>query len=155
VQTTCSATGFQTVVTNVPANLLVRAVIRATPNALDALGGVNYTNVATITHVTSAGASTTDNVNGQRRSSRVGGDANGVNAPTTTVATTAPSTTEAPAVLPPLPSSTTTTAPSFASSPVLPATGSNHDTLLLVGVGLFLLGATMSVAARREQVRRP
>jgi LPXTG-motif cell wall-anchored protein len=149
VQPTCSATGFSVVVNNVPANRLVRAVIRATPTALVPDGGVLFTNVATVTHVSSTTGSVTETVNGQRRSARVGGDANGVTLPPTTTTIAASTTTSSlPAVLPPVP--TTTTVPEFASSPVLPATGSDHSGLLLAGMAFLATGAVLTAASRRR-----
>lgn len=148
VQVTCSTTGFQVVATNVPSARLLRVVIRATPNQLVPQGGVTYTNSATVTQVQSTGTSNTDNVVGQRRSSLVGGDANGVVPPTTT--TTAPAvTTTTLASEAPVP-----TVAQEAPAPQLPATGTTNTTLLYLGLALLICGGSLTIVGARRTYQR-
>ena len=161
ITTTCGPDGFQVVGTNIPANRLLRVLIRATPQVLDPAGGVTFQNSAIVTHVSSDLTENQDTVTGQRRSARVGGDANGVQVPTTTTTTTtttvpAPSTT-APGVSPlPVPTTTLVAAlppvpPTFSVPPgaQLPATGSNR-TMFLAGMFMLLAGLSLLVVARRR-----
>ncbi|HEY7627967.1 MAG TPA: Ig-like domain-containing protein [Ilumatobacteraceae bacterium] len=139
VQTTCTPTSLQVVATNVPAARLVRVVIRATPTTLNPDGGVLFANTATVTQVSEVG-STQDTVNGQRRSVRVGGDANGVIPPPPTTTSTTIVASQAPAP---------TTTIGTANGPVLPATGSN-PALVYVAASLVLAGAALLIAGTRR-----
>ena len=158
VTTTCSTTSLEVVATNIPANRLVRVLIRATPQAIDPAGGALFQNTALVTHVFPNQTVDTDNVAGQRRSARVGGDANGVQppptpttpAPTTTVVGQTPSapTTSVVAALPPVP-------PTFPVPPnaQLPATGSNsNSSLFYAGICMLIAGASLLVAVRRRSI---
>jgi len=151
VTTTCTPAGFEGTATNIPADRLLRVLIRATPNQPAPNGGVTFRNVATVTHVSTTNAVDQDNVVGQRRTALAGGDANGVlPTPTTTVPTvdTTPASTTtsvATAVLPPAPAPFTP--PPNAQ---LPATGS-HGGLLWAGLVMVLTGiALMLVSVRRR-----
>ena len=160
VTTTCSPASFEVVATNIPANRLLRVLIRATPQALDAAGGVLFQNAALVTHVFPNLTVDQDSVAGQRRSARVGGDASGVQpvpttttAPPTTVAGQTPSaptpTTSVVAALPPVP-------PTFPVPPnaQLPATGSStNSSLFYAGICMLIAGASLLVATRRRNVR--
>jgi LPXTG-motif cell wall-anchored protein len=156
VTTDCSPTSLQVVATNIPANRLLRVLIRATPQTIDPAGGVLFQNAALVTHVFPNQTVDTDNVAGQRRSARVGGDANGVQPPPpattvpapTTVAGQTPSapTTSVVAALPPVP-------PTFPVPPnaQLPATGSSsNSSLFFAGICMLIAGASLLVAARRR-----
>jgi len=151
VTTTCTPAGFEVTATNIPADRLLRVLIRATPTQPAPNGGVLFRNVATVTQVSST--STVDNVVAQRRTAQAGGDANGVvPAPTTTVPTvdTTPATTTtiANAVLPPAPPAPFTPPPNAQ----LPATGS-HGELLWAGLALVVAGlGLMLVSVRRREV---
>jgi LPXTG-motif cell wall-anchored protein len=155
VTTTCSPNSFEVVASNVPANRLVRVLVRATPQVLDPAGGVLFQNAAVVTHVFPNLTVDQDNVAGQRRSARVGGDANGVppipETTTTTVAgATPPSTsTSIVAALPPVP-------PTFPVPPnaQLPATGSSsNSSLFYAGICMLIAGASLLVASRRRSLR--
>jgi LPXTG-motif cell wall-anchored protein len=147
VQVTCSTTSFQVVATNVPAARLLRVVVRATPNQLVPQGGVTYTNSASVTQVQSNGTTNTDNVVGQRRSSLVGGDANGV-IPTTTT-TLAPATTTTLAAEAPVP-----TVAQEAPAPQLPATGTTNTSLLYTGLAMLLGGGVLIIIGGRRNYHR-
>jgi len=158
VTTNCSPTGFTVTATNIPANRLLRVLIRSTPNVPSASGGVTFRNVATVAQVFPNTTVDTDNVAAQRRTAEVGGDASGVLAPTTT-------TTTVPAVVDTTPAPTTTTIASAALPPLppvvpfspppnssLPATGS-HGALLWVGLAMVLAGISLIiVSVRRREV---
>jgi len=158
VTTNCSPAGFDVTATNIPADRLLRVLIRATPNQPSPNGGALFRNVAVVTHVLSNSTADQDNVVAQRRTAQAGGDASGVLAPTTT-------TTTVPAVVDTTPSPTTTTIGSAALPPsppivpfspppnsALPATGS-HGALLWVGLGMVLAGISlMIVSVRRREV---
>jgi len=152
VTTTCTPAGFEVKATNIPADRLLRILIRATPNQPAPNGGVTFKNVATVTHVSSTSA--VDKVGAQRRTAQAGGDANGVvPTPITTLPTvdTTPgstTTTIANAVLPPAPPAPFTPPPNAQ----LPATGSNGG-LLWVGFVMVLAGiGLMLVSIRRREV---
>jgi len=158
VTTTCSPTGFEVTATNIPADRLLRVLIRATPTVPAPNGGVTFRNVAIVTHVSSSTVVDTDNVTAQRRTAQAGGDASGVVPPTAT-------TTTVPAVVDTTPASTTTTIASEAPVPTpptpfspppnsaLPATGS-HAGLLWASLVMVLAGISlMMVSVRRPQVR--
>jgi LPXTG-motif cell wall-anchored protein len=156
VAVTCSTTALQVVGSNIPADRLMRVLVRATPQVLDPAGGVRFSNSVTVKHVSLNSTVKVDNVNATRRSALVGGDASGVvppaaPSPTTTVAPTttlpaATTTTVLTAALPPVP-------PTFPPPPAqLPATGAN-STLLGAGAITFLAGALLMVVATRR--RRP
>jgi LPXTG-motif cell wall-anchored protein len=149
VNTTCSATGFQVVATNVPAARLLRVVVRATPNQLVPEGGVTYTNSASVTQVSSTGASNTDNVVGQRRSALVGGDANGVVPATTTTLAAATTTTLASEAPVPVP-----TVAQEAPAPQLPATGTTNTSLLYLGLAMLIGGGVLTVVSARRGYHR-
>jgi hypothetical protein len=154
VQSTCTTTALQVVASNVPAARLVRVVIRATPTQLNPLGGVTFSNSATVAHASNATVDT-DNITGVRRSALVGGDANGVILPPTTTAAppvTEPApTTTAVAVLPPVPGAVP---PSSAGGPILPATGANY-TMVYFGVALLFAGTSLMIVARRRGDAHP
>jgi hypothetical protein len=166
VNVTCTTTTLQVVGSNIPAARLMRVLVRATPQVLNAAGGVTFTNSATVSHVVNA-VPVTDNVATQRRSALVGGDGNGVVPPPTTTTTVAPTTTVAgattttlAAVSPP-PGVTTTTVLTAALPPVpptfppppaqLPATGTANGTLLGAGVVTFLTGTLLMLVATRRR----
>jgi LPXTG-motif cell wall-anchored protein len=155
---TCSPGAFKVVVSNIPANRLLRVLIRATPQVLDSAGGVLFQNAAIVNHVSEDLTVNEDNVAGQRRSSRVGGNASGVNLPTTT--TTAAPTTTVASVLPTTPTTIVAalppTPPTFPVPPgaQLPATGSNNS-LFFAGVFMLLAGVSLLVTARRRGDVRP
>lgn len=152
VQVTCSTSSFQVVATNVPSARLLRVVVRATPNQLVAQGGVTFTNSATVTQVQSNGTTNTDNVVGQRRSSLVGGDANGVVTPTTTTTTLAATTTSVASQAPvPVP---TTIVASEAPAPALPATGTTDAPLLYIGLAMLIGGGALTVLGARRTYQR-
>ncbi|MEP7112818.1 MAG: Ig-like domain-containing protein [Ilumatobacteraceae bacterium] len=150
VTVTCSPTELQVAGSDIPANRLMRVLIRATPDQLNPAGGVTFSNSATVTQVLPNESVVENNISGQRRSSLVGGDANGVIVPpTTTTTVAAPTTTvEAPtttvvAALPPVPPTT------IGAGPQLPATGTSYDgTLLAAGLFMLLAGASMVIATR-------
>jgi len=153
VTTTCTPAGFEVKATNIPADRLLRVLIRATPNQPAPNGGATFRNVATVTHVSSANVASDDSVAAQRRTATVGGDANGVVPTPTTVPTidTTPestTTTIANAVLPPAPPAPFTPPPNAQ----LPATGS-HGELLWAGLALVVAGlGLMLVSVRRREV---
>ena len=142
---TCSPTQLQVVGSDIPAGILMRVLIRTTPDAINPAGGVTFANSATVTHVLLDTTVREDNVSAQRRSARVGGDANGVivPAPTTTTTTLL-------AALPPVPP---TTAPIVGAGPQLPATGSK-STVFEAGLVACLAGASqlLVAATRRRRV---
>ncbi|HEY4611143.1 MAG TPA: Ig-like domain-containing protein [Ilumatobacteraceae bacterium] len=153
VTTTCTPAGFVVTATDIPADRLLRVLIRATPNQPAPNGGVTFRNVATVAHVSPTNAVDTDNVAAERRTAQAGGDANGVvPTPTTTVPTvdTTPGSTTtsvATAVLPPAPPAPFTPPPNAQ----LPATGS-HGGLLWAGLMMVLGGiALMLVSVRRRE----
>jgi len=153
VTTTCTPAGFEVNATNIPADRLLRVLIRATPNQPAPNGGVTFRNTAIVTQVSSTNTVNQDNVAAQRRTATAGGDGNGVvPTPTTTVDTTPASTTTtiANAVLPPAPP-----APAAPFTPPpnaqLPATGS-HGALLWAGLVMVLAGmGLMLVSVRRRE----
>ena len=151
VTTTCTPAGFVVNATNIPADRLLRVLIRATPNEPAPNGGVTFRNVATVSQVSLTDIANQDNVAAQRRTATVGGDANGVvPTPTTTVDTTPASTTTtiANAVLPPAPPAPFTPPPNAE----LPATGS-HGGLLWAGLVMVLAGIGLTlVSVRRREV---
>lgn len=166
VTVTCSATSLQVVGTNIPANRLMRVLVRATPQVLNAAGGVTYTNSATVSQAASS-TPVVDSVATHRRSSSAGGDGNGVVPPATTTTTVAPTTTvpgatttTVAAVTPPAGATTTTVLtavlppvpPTFPPPPAqLPATGAANGTLLGAGVVTFLTGALLMIVATRRR----
>lgn len=149
VAVTCTPTTLQVVGSNIPAARLMRVLVRATPQAVNAAGGVTFTNSATVTHVVNA-TPVVDNVTTQRRSVMVGGNANGVLPPATTTTTTtiapaasATTTTVATAALPPLP-------PTPPQPPgELPATGAN-GALLSLGIASVAAGLLLMILATRR-----
>jgi LPXTG-motif cell wall-anchored protein len=149
---TCSPGQLQVIASNIPAGMLVRVLVRATPLVLDPAGGVLFVNAATVTHVFPNQTVDEDSITAQRRSALVGGDANGVVPPTTTTTSTptADSTTSTSIVsaLPPPPAAVPP-----AAEPQLPATGSD-STVLLGGVVVFLAGgfALLIAGSRRRKV---
>ena len=151
VTTTCTPAGFVVNATNIPADRLLRVLIRATPNQPAPNGGVTFRNVATVNQVSLTDVASQDNVAAQRRTATVGGDANGVvPTPTTTLDTTPASTTTtiANAVLPPAPPAPFTPPPNAQ----LPATGSNGG-LLWAGFAMVLAGIGLTlVSVRRREV---
>lgn len=161
VVVTCSTTTLQVVGSNVPADRLMRVVVRATPQVLNSAGGVTFTNSATVSHLGSA-TPIVDNVSTQRRSAQVGGDGNGVLPTTTTTAapttTVAGATSTTVAAISPPPGATTTIVavlppvpPTFPPPPAqLPATGANGN-LLGAGVVTFLTGALLMIVATRRR----
>ena len=160
VTVTCSTTSLQVVGSNIPADRLMRVLLRATPQLLNAAGGVTFTNSATVTHALNQTVNV-DNVAASRRSALVGGDANG-NLPPATTTTTLPPDTTTTAVAPvaPAPGATTTTVLTAALPPVpptfppppaqLPATGAN-GTLFGAGVVTFLAGTLLMLVATRRR----
>ena len=100
-------------VNDLPADLIVRLVLRGTPDAPSPTGGVTYENAAVITHVVGNEIVARDEVSVQRRSSEVGGEAEGVTPTTTTTTTTTttvpPTTTTTPTTTPTTPTTPTTT----------------------------------------------
>lgn len=102
-------------VNDLPADLIVRLVLRGTPDAPSPVGGVIYENAAVITHIVDNEIVDRDEVSIQRRSSEVGGEAAGVTPTTTTTTTTTlPATTTTVAA--------TTTTVAATTSTTLPAT---------------------------------
>jgi Bacterial Ig domain len=163
---TCSASQLQVVGSDIPAGILMRVLIRATPDNINPAGGVTFANSATVTHVLSDATVHEDNVSAQRRSARVGGDANGVIVPTTTTTTTTTTPTSLPpesggaaptpttttilvAALPPIPPTTVNSG----TGPQLPATGSK-STVFEAGLVACLAGASLLLVAatRRRKV---
>jgi hypothetical protein len=150
VAVTCSTTTLEVVGSNIPADRLMRVLVRATPQDLNPAGGVTFTNSATVTHLVNS-TPVVDNVATQRRSDLVGGNATGI-LPSTTTTTVAPTST--------VPEATTTTVltaalppgpPAFTPPPGrLPATGTS-DTLLGAGVVSFLTGMLLMVVATRRR----
>ena len=153
VTVTCSPTAYQVVVSNVPADRLVRVLVRATPAALDPTGGVTYLNTASVSHVAENGTVEDNNISGRRRSARVGGDAVGVQPPATTTTTTLAPTTTTTIVgqLGPVP---TTAPPTTVGNVQLPATGSNNS-MLGAGLAMFVTGGSLILLASRRRGAHP
>jgi LPXTG-motif cell wall-anchored protein len=156
---TCSPSQLEVVGSNIPAGHLMRVLIRATPDAINPAGGVTFTNSASVTHVLPNSTVDEDNVSALRRSSLVGGDANGVNVPAATTTTSIvealppvppTTTTSIVAALPPVPPATTVPEV-VGEGPQLPATGSN-SMVLVAGVGMCVAGAALLAATRRRRV---
>jgi len=153
VTTTCTPAGFEVTATNIPADRLLRVLIRATPVQPAPNGGVTFRNVATVTHVSPTNAVDQDDVVGQRRTALAGGDANGVvPTPTTTVPTvdTTPGSTTtsvATAVLAPAPPAPFTPPPNAQ----LPATGSSHGGLLWAGLVMVVTGIALMLGSMRRR----
>jgi len=157
---TCGPDGLAIVAHNIPANRLLRVLIRATPQAIDSAGGVEFQNVASVTQVRQDQTIDEDSVAGQRRSARAGGDANGVQPTPTTTAPPAPTTTVAGQIptppstsivgaLPPVPP----VPPTFPVPPnaQLPATGStSNSSLFFAGICMLIAGASLLAATRRR-----
>jgi hypothetical protein len=103
--------GVDVTVNDLPADLIVRLVLRGTPDAPSPAGGIIYENAAVITHIVENEIVARDEVSVSRRSSEVGGEAVGVTpATTTTTTTTAPTTTTTTTTTPAAATTTTTTA---------------------------------------------
>jgi LPXTG-motif cell wall-anchored protein len=153
VSVTCSPGQLDVVVTSVPADRLVRVIVRATPSVLDPAGGVTFVNAATVTHAAPGQGVDVDSISAQRRSALVGGDANGVVPPTTTT-TTAPPAVDSPtttSIVSALPPSPPPAAVPPVSEPQLPATGSDN-TVLLAGIVVFLAGGfALAIAGSRRR----
>lgn len=154
VSVTCSPGQLTVVASNVPADRLVRVLVKATPDVLNPAGGVTYVNAATVTHVFLNQTSDVDSISAQRRSALVGGDANGVVPPTTTTTTAppgvdSPTTTSIVSALPPSPPPAAGSPP--AAEPQLPATGSDN-TVLLAGIVVFMAGGfALAIAGSRRR----
>jgi LPXTG-motif cell wall-anchored protein len=140
------------VASNIPAGLLVRVIVKATPLVLDPAGGVTFVNAATVTHVFPNSTVDEDSITAQRRSALVGGDANGV-VPTTTTSTPTVDSTTTTSIVSALPPSPPPTTVPPAAEPQLPATGSD-STVLLAGMVAFLAGgfALVIAGSRRRKI---
>ena len=151
----CTPAQLQVVVSNVPAGLLVRVLVKATPLETDPAGGVTFVNEATVTHIFPNQTVDEDSITAQRRSALVGGDANGVVPPTTTTPTSTPTadSTTTTSILSALPPSQPPAAVPPGAEPQLPATGSDN-TVLLAGIVVFLAGgfALVIAGSRRRKV---
>jgi LPXTG-motif cell wall-anchored protein len=149
---TCTPGQLQVVASNIPAGLLVRVIVKATPLVLDPAGGVTFVNAATVTHVFPNSTVDEDSITAQRRSALVGGDANGV-VPTTTTSTPAVDSTTTTSIVSALPPSPLPTTVPPAAEPQLPATGSD-STMLLAGMVAFLAGgfALVIAGSRRRKI---
>ena len=162
--------GVDVTVNDLPAGLIVRLVLRGTPDAPSPAGGVTYENSAVITHIVGDEIVDRDEVSIRHRSSLVGGEAVGVTPATTTTTTTAPTTTTAAPTTTTIAPTTTTTivesgAPTTTTtiagsgaptttvpptvSPQLPATGSGQRLAPAAAVLLLAGVALVTVASRR------
>jgi LPXTG-motif cell wall-anchored protein len=128
----CTVDAVEVTVTNVPAGVIVRSLLRATPSFAAADGGLRFRNVASVTHVTADETSTTDEVNGRVRSSAAGGEASGV-IPSTTTAT-----------------STTTTTTTVATVATIPTVGATTTTTVATVATIPTVGATTTTVARES-----
>jgi len=173
----CTADSVDVTVSNVPADVIVRALVTATPSIASVGGDVTFLNVASVTHVAADSTSTTDDVTGRVRSSAAGGQASGVVPPSTTTTTTSPVTTTTSPVTTTTSPVTTTTSPVTTTtttlvgsgavtttttaagggsgttttvSPVLPATGQSSGSLAIVAVSFALAGVALVAASRRR-----
>lgn len=171
VSSSCTPDSLSVEVTDVPADLIVRTLISATPDLPDPDGDTRYENVAAVTHVDLTEGTITDEVGGSARSSAAGGEASGVlPPPTSTTTTTTTTSTTTTTTTPPgsgaatttttvLDTVTTTTFPGSGAAttttiPVtLPPTGGGEEgagalvATLLIGAGVALLTASRRRAA--------
>lgn len=158
VSSTCTAGQLQVIGSNIPADLIMRVLIRATPADINPAGGVTFSNSASVTHVLVNEQVVENNIVARRRSSLAGGDASGVVPVTTTTTTTttvappetpAPTTTAVVVALPPIPP---TTPPTSLVVTQLPATGSRSTTSFAALFTLLTGLALVAVTRRRRAV---
>jgi LPXTG-motif cell wall-anchored protein len=148
VASTCTAGQLQVIASDIPADRILRVLIRATPQEINAAGGVTFSNSASVTHILLNEQTVENNIVARRRSSLVGGDANGVVPVTTTTAPPeATTTTVIVAALPPLPP---TTPPTSLVVTELPATGGRSSTSF-AALFTLLTGVALVAATRRRR----
>lgn len=179
VTKSCTADSIDVEVSSVPANVLVRTLIRATPSVPDPEGGTVYRNAAGVTYLLADETTVTEEVQGSRRSARVGGLAVGVTTTTTTTstATEAPTTSvdtttsttpasdtattttaavtttsvESAAVTTPSTTTTTSSTPTTVAA-LLPATGTGSNTMSVTALLSLAAGGCLLLVARRRTV---
>jgi LPXTG-motif cell wall-anchored protein len=111
ITSSCTTDSIDVTASNVPAGVIVRSLVRATPSFPDPDGNTTFRNVASVTHVGADQSSTTDETNGRVRSSAAGGEASGVTTTTTTTRPTTTTTTRPTTTTTTRPTTTTTTRP--------------------------------------------